>query len=450
MHLNTVGDLALIFLCLILLALNVAAETAVTNISRLRLHQLLDRGVPRAQALSDLLGGRRLNTVLRTADLIVIIALSGLVVSMVVDLWPDFRVGAASLAVTALVALVFGFLAPQAIAIRHPERSALFLLGYVSLLRAVIGPLLGVLSWLAHPVARLLDGGKEAGHYLTEEDMRQIVHTGEEEGVIPVEEEEMIEQIFAFGDTVVREVMVPRTDMVVAADDEPLPVVVERILECGHTRLPVYHETVDNVIGIVNAKDMLRALHQGQIAQPLVEFVRKTHFIPETKKVDDLLRDLQRNRLPMAIVVDEYGGTAGLVTIEDLVEEIVGEIQDEYDREPVLLEPTAPNEWRCDARLPLDDLNDLLGTQLKGVDVETVGGLVQERLGRIPAVGDAITEEGIRITVLETEGLRVKQLEVRRHTAGDDEAPADPDSDSGPTARPVTQTAAPDGVGDPL
>jgi putative hemolysin len=233
----------------------------------------------------------------------------------------------------------------------------------------------------------------------------------------------MIQQIFEFSDTVAREVMVPRTDIIAAADTESLPVVVDRILDCGHTRLPVYHESMDNIVGIVNAKDLLSALRHGQTDHPLIEFARPAHFIPETKKVDDLLRDLQRHRLPMAIVVDEYGGTAGLLTVEDLVEEIVGEIQDEYDKEPTLLEAVGPNEWKCDARLPLDDLNDLLGTTLQGVDVETVGGLVQERLGRIPNVGDYIVEQDLLITVLATEGLRVKVVGVRR---GPPEESADP------------------------
>jgi CBS domain containing-hemolysin-like protein len=273
--------------------------------------------------------------------------------------------------------------------------------------------------------------------------MRQLVNTGEDEGVIQADEEELIQQIFEFGDTVVREVMVPRTDMVAAADNEPLIAVIDSILECGHTRLPVYHENIDNVVGIVNAKDLLLALRQGHPDQPLPELVRPAHFIPETKRVSELLRDLQQHRLQMAIVVDEYGGTSGLVTIEDLVEEIVGEIQDEYDREPVLLEEVSPNEWRCDARLPLDDLNDLLGTDLEGADVETVGGLVQERLGRIPIVGDSITEEDITITVVATEGLRIKQVDVRRGEVPPGPPDIPPPMPSTPSLLPVDSPVRP-------
>lgn len=407
-------NVILIPILLVLLALNVAAEVAVTNISRLRLHQLLDRGVPRAQVLAATLNAPRLPSVLRVATLLITVALTALVEDLAAHFTHDAaQVTGAVVGVTAL-ALVFSVLAPQAIAGRNPERAALVLLRYVTLLQRLIGPPLSVLAWLAHPVAHLLDGGRAAGHYITEEEMRQLVNPGADEGVIPPEEEEMIQQVFAFSDTVVREVMVPRTDVVAASDTELLPTVVERILECGHTRLPVYHESIDNIVGIVNAKDLLRALHQGQTDLPLLTLVRAAHFIPETKKVDDLLRDLQRQRLPMAIVVDEYGGTAGLVTVEDLVEEIVGEIQDEYDREPLLIEAISPTMWRCDARLPLDDLNDRLGTHLEGMDVETVGGLMQERLGHIPQVGETLQAEDVTITVLQTAGLRVKQLQIER------------------------------------
>ena len=434
-------SLALIPLCLVVLAFDVAAETALANISRLRLHQLLDRGVPRASALAGLLNESRLATVLRTTNLIAATVLAALVVGLMIHLSGDLAGAVLILALMTLFTIVLGLLAPQALAVRHPERTALLLLGYIAALRLVIGPPLRLLYWLARPLARLLDSGREAGHYITEEEMRQLVDTHEDEGAMAAEEEEMIQQIFAFSDTTAHEVMVPRRDMVVVSDDDPFAVAVDRILQHGYTRLPVYHETIDNIVGVVNAKDLLRALHQGHTNHPLVEFVRPAHFVPETKKVDDLLRDLQRTRLTMAIVVDEYGGTAGMVTIEDLVEEIVGDIQDEYDREPVLLEEVSATEWRCDARLPLDDLNDLLGTKLEGVDVETVGGLVQERLGRIPTVEDRILEGDIEITVLATEGLRVKQLRIRR--GEEPAAPVSPPAPEAVRANSSTSPAAP-------
>jgi CBS domain containing-hemolysin-like protein len=440
---GSIISLVVIALCLLLLACNVGVETALTNVSRLRLHQLLDRGVPRAQALSELLGAPRLHTIIRAANLILIVVMVGVATGLVLHFAQDLPTVSGALALLTLIALVVSLLAPQAIAVRNPERAALLLIGYVTVLRAVLTPLLSVLYWMARPLARFLDGGREAGHYITEEEMRQLVNTGEDEGVIQADEEELMQQIFEFGDTVVREVMVPRTDMVAAADNEPLIAVIDSILECGHTRLPVYHENIDNVVGIVNAKDLLLALRQGHPDQPLPELVRPAHFIPETKRVSELLRDLQQHRLQMAIVVDEYGGTSGLVTIEDLVEEIVGEIQDEYDREPVLLEEVSPNEWRCDARLPLDDLNDLLGTDLEGADVETVGGLVQERLGRIPIVGDSITEEDITITVVATEGLRIKQVDVRRGEVPPGPPDMPPPMPSTPSLLPVDSPVRP-------
>jgi CBS domain containing-hemolysin-like protein len=429
-----------ISLCLIFLALNSAADTALTNISRLRLHQLLDREVPRAAALAQLIENpRRLPTILLLVNVVATLTLGGLATWLVTRYSHDW-VAIPVLAGVTLIVLVIGVLVPRALSRRAPERAALALFPYVGILQRVLSPLTRLLDVLAAPVARLL-GGSEAlpGPFVTEEEMRMLVNVGEEEGVIPEEEERMITSVFAFGDKLVREVMVPRLDIVAAEEQQPLSAVTDLVLENGNTRIPVYRETIDHVIGVVNAKDLLRAFRQNQPDVPLRAILRPPYFVPETKKVDELLRELQKERVQLAIVVDEYGGTAGLVTLEDLIEEIVGEIQDEYDTESPLIEALSDHEWRCDARLPLDDANELFHTNWEAEDVDTLGGFVYSRLGHIPTVGDTVTVDNIVITVLSTEGRRLKQLLVREGIGSSSVLPAEEET---PTPPPVPTPVA--------
>jgi putative hemolysin len=224
----------------------------------------------------------------------------------------------------------------------------------------------------------------------------------------------LIHSIFEFGDTVVREVMVPRPYIVAVEDSFSVEQASDVALQSGHTRLPVYRESIDNVAGVVTVQDLLRAVRRGEQAHPATHVMRPVHYVPETKKVDELLRELQKGRVHLAIVIDEYGGTAGLVTIEDLLEEIVGEIQDEYDVEPQMVEIVDNNEVRVDARVPLDDVNELLRVEWEAEDSDTIGGFVYEQLGRIPNPGDNVRVGEYAVTVLSTEGARIKQLAIVR------------------------------------
>jgi CBS domain containing-hemolysin-like protein len=251
-----------------------------------------------------------------------------------------------------------------------------------------------------------------------------LVNVGEDEGVIQQEEEELIHSIFEFGDTVVREVMVPRPYIVAVEDSFTVAQAADVALESGHTRLPIYRESIDNVAGVATVQDMLRAVRQDGNNQPITSVMRPPQFIPETKKVDELLRELQNARVHLAIVIDEYGGTAGLVTIEDLLEEIVGEIQDEYDVEPQMTNWVSPTELHADARVQLDDINDMLNVQWEAEDSDTIGGFVYEQLGRIPNPGDTVRVGVYTITVLSTEGARLKQLAIVREQ--------EPTTESGP------------------
>jgi CBS domain containing-hemolysin-like protein len=279
---------------------------------------------------------------------------------------------------------------------------------------------------VANPFVRVLGGrSSPAGRFVTEEELRMLVNVGEEEGVIQQEEEELIHSIFEFGDTVVREVMAPRPYIMAVEDDCRVSDAAEVALQSGHTRIPVYHETIDNVRGVATVQDMLRALRNNQFDEPVTTVMRPVHYVPETKKVDELLRELQRTRMHLAIVVDEYGGTAGLVTIEDLLEEIVGEIRDEYDVEPQMVEIVSDTEAHVDARVPLDDINEMFGVRWEAEDSDTIGGFVYERLGRVPDPGDVVQIGNYTITVLDTEGTRIKKLSIVRHSPDEAEDQAE-------------------------
>lgn len=234
-----------------------------------------------------------------------------------------------------------------------------------------------------------------------------------DDGTLETEEQEMISHIYEFGETLAREVMVPRIDMVCADIAEGINEVVRLIEETGHSRIPVYRESVDYIEGIVYAKDLLTNMSKDAQETSVLALARKPFFIPETKKIDDLLRDLRRDKVHMAIVVDEYGGTAGLVTLEDLLEEIVGEIQDEYDTEEPEFVRLGPESFRVDARMNLDDLNELVGANVPTDSVDTIGGFIYDLLGRIPEEGETIQWSNLRFVVEEIEGQRIAKVVVK-------------------------------------
>ena len=228
------------------------------------------------------------------------------------------------------------------------------------------------------------------------------------------QERKMIRAILQLEETAVREIMVPRVDILAVDVGTPVPEVASMMLEGGHSRIPIYEETIDNIVGMVHARDLLRYLHRGDSPPHLRDLARPPYFIPDSKRVDDLLQELQEKRIHTAIVVDEYGGTAGLVTIEDALEEIVGEISDEFDIQEPTIQQVTENEAVMDARATLDQLNEAFSTQLFGEGFDTLGGFVYSQLGKIPSPGDMVLANGLRIQVLSTLGRRIKKIRVTK------------------------------------
>jgi CBS domain containing-hemolysin-like protein len=265
-------------------------------------------------------------------------------------------------------------------------------------------------SGLVKMLGRFLAGRKR----VTEEEIHELMNAGEEEGLINEEENEMIRSIFALRDTVVREIMVPRTDMASVTLEATFRDVLSSIIDCGHSRIPVFDGTIDNIVGLVYAKDLLKYWGMDESSVVLRNILRTPYFIPETKNLEELLHEFKKKRIHIAIVIDEYGGTSGLVTIEDLLEQIVGDIQDEYDLEEEWLVEGDDGVAVVDARLPIEDLEEHYGIEIERDKFDTVGGLVVHLTGRIPAAGEEVEIGAIRLTVLEADARKIKKVSIAK------------------------------------
>jgi putative hemolysin len=435
---GTVIELLVIVALVLLNGVFVAAEIALITIRRSRVEQLVEEGRRGALRVRRLIDDPAsfLAVVQLAVTFISFLASAFAAVSLVETLGATLQdagvdVGIASgvslLLVTVLLSLftiVFGELVPKTLALGHPERYALTLSALVSIVGRVFGPVVKGLTAITRTITRTLgvDVAREA--QITAEELKLIIERGGEQGVLEAEEEQMINAVIELGSRRVHEVMVPRIAIVALASEATFEEATELIIAAGHSRIPVYQDSIDHVAGILYAKDLLPFLKSAVEPRPaLATLVRPPVLVPESLPVDDVLHQLQRKRVHMAIVLDEYGGTAGLVTIEDLLEEIVGEIQDEYDVEEPLVVRISDDEARVDGRASVDELSELFGIELALEDeaeYDTVGGLVFHRIGGVPTPGDRIEVDGLTLTVETTDGRRVGRVLVVRQTPEDE------------------------------
>jgi CBS domain containing-hemolysin-like protein len=406
------GALVLVLLS----ALFGAAETALSRMSLNRAQKLVDSGVRGAGRVVRLLEdpARTLNILALLVLALQVVAVS--MVAVVLDHYlNDWAVVIVALIGMSAALFVGAKVAPKTMAVQRTEVVAVRTARWVQLVVPPLRPIAALLIWAGNVIAP--GKGLKQGPFVTEEEIREMIDVAESDEVIEESERAMIHSIFELGDTVVREIMVPRPDMVTVSASDNLGAVLDTILRAGHSRIPVYGDDRDTVVGVVYAKDVLRRLHaQGDEEGPWDELLRPPTFVPELKPVDALLREMQADKVHLAIVVDEYGATAGLVTIEDILEEIVGEIVDEYDREEKLVEQLGDNVWRLDARLPVDELNEMLGTSLPNEEWDTLGGLLFGLLGHVPSPGERVEVEGIRLTAERIRGRRIAKVLVKRLT----------------------------------
>ena len=406
-------ELALIGLSLMLTAFASAAEAAITSANPFRVKRMAREGVPSAKLVEFILDHEQSHLaallILKNAALIVATSLTTI---LSLTYAPQWSTVVAIISLT-LVVLFLCRLIPRAWAMRAPETAALTLGRPIRWLALPFRPFIRLLKGTSDSLVG--EGGQgEAARDADamEAELQLFMDAGEEEGYIEEDERKMIASIFEFDATLVREIMVPRIDITALEVESSIDEALDLIVETGYSRIPVYEVMIEDIVGILNAKDLLTHLKDGESRPALQEMLRPPHFVPETNKVDELLEELQRQRIQMAIVVDEYGGIAGLVTVEDALEEIVGEIEDEYDTVEPFSEMVSDNEIVFNARVDLDDVNRMMGTDLPTDESDTLGGLLYSLSGGVPKVGDEFVVDGVTMTVLSLLGRRIKKVRV--------------------------------------
>jgi len=426
--------LALAVFAVLVIAFATAVLAGFSASSRTRLSELATRDAERVRTVDNLLNRSHL---LQAAMVLLDTAAVAVVVAVITAEWFG-RVSASGEAaiVAACVAfiIVFGRAIPRAIAQRLPEQVALALAQVARIIVILLTPVIALLEIIAHTVIAVLrlPTPSATTTLATEEELIQLVR--EEAGDNRIEEEEvdLVNSIFRFTDTVVREVMVPRVDMVGVPRDATVAQAVAAARGGGHSRLPVYEDSLDRIVGVVYAKDLLQFVGRAGTNAPIFALMRQPLYVPETKGVPELLRELQARRVHLAIVIDEYGGTAGLVTIEDILEEIVGEIQDEYDSEPPLAQALPDGAYIVNTRLTASDVVRLMGTEWSDADEEreSIAGIIYARLGHIPVVGEAVLISGLRFTIMEMDNQRIEKVRVEHAFEEPEEAVANDGTDA--------------------
>lgn len=404
--------LVLVVVCLVLSAFFSSSETALTTVNLIRIRNLADNG---DKAAAWVLKARRDQSKMLGAILIgnnvVNLSASSMLTVLVTDVFGSQAVGAATGVLTLLV-LLFGEITPKTIATLEAEKNALRFARVICLLMTILTPVIFVVNLLSGGVLRLLgvDPNKPTDS-ITEDELRTIVEVGHEKGVIESEEKEMVNNVFDLGDSVARDIMVPRIDMSFVDVEASYEELMEIFRRDHYTRLPVYEDNTDNVIGIINMKDLI--LLEDRAAFSVRDYLRQPLFTFESKKLSELMIEMRKTSNNIVIVLDEYGATAGLITLEDILEEIVGDIRDEFDAdEEDELKEISKGEYLADGSMNLDDINDRLGLELVSEDFDSLGGFMIDRLEHLPAEGEEVDTEEVRLVVEKVNKNRIDKVHI--------------------------------------
>ncbi len=395
------------------------AETSLTRTSRVKALTLVEERRRGANPLLHLVEqpARFLNPIL------LLVLLCHLVTATLVGILSEDLFGAVGVAVAVAFEVVVIFVLAEALpktyAVQHADRAALVVAPLVSLIVRIPGVRLLTRALIGLSNMLIPGRGLEKGPFVSEEELLAMADVAVEEDVIEREERQLIHSIIEFGDTVVREVMVPRPDMVAVEARASVSDAMELVMSAGYSRIPVFEQGIDDIAGILYAKDLMRATREGRAEEPVRDLIRPARFVPETKRVAELMPEMQKSKTHMALVVDEHGGTSGIVTLEDLLEELVGEIFDEYDVEEAPVEPLPDGGVRVSARMPIDELNELLGAEFPEGDYDTVGGLVYFLLGHVPAEGETVDYDGHRLHAEKVQGRRIGRVKVSKLASSD-------------------------------
>jgi putative hemolysin len=392
-----------------------ASEAAIVSLNRIRTRALAEKNIRGSRLLQRLLENRnRTLTSVLIGSTFVLLAADSLATEIFIH-WNVPNAAIWSTIVMTVVLLLFGEILPKTIAVGSGERTALRLAPVLAVVTRVLSPLTSGFLWITDNLVRLFGGKPHVGPYVTEDDIKTLVNVGVEQNVLEEEERELIHSIIEFGDTIVREVMTPRTKMVTVSVTSSPRRALDLVIAEGYSKLPVWEESIDTIIGVVHDRELLISLANGEIASTsLRSLMRPPKHVPENKRISELLREMQREKFSLAIVLDEYGGTAGLVTMEDLLEEIVGEIRDEHDEgEEESIRRISDSEAVVEAGTNIEDVNNALRIDLPHEEFETIGGYVVGLFGRLPHEGEEIEAGGgVRLRVDRTRGPRILAVRV--------------------------------------
>ncbi len=410
--------IVLLIILLTLSALFSSAETALTSMNIIKVKKLQNEGIKNVDVLKRLIQKtpKMIATIL-IGNNIVNIAATAIATELTFKIFSGKNATVFVTFTMTLLILIFGEITPKTYSAENPEKVALKLGRSLEVLSIILNPILKILTGMTKFIMKLFGvNAKKPNALVSEEEILTLMDVGEEVGIIQSDEKEMINSIFEIGDIEVTEVMVPRIDMVYLEQDASLGESLETVIQHGYSRIPVIKDTIDDVIGILYAKDLLiySKEEEKNYDFDLLKFVRSAYYVPESKKVRDLLKEMQKEKIHIAIVLDEYGGTLGLVTIEDILEEIVGDIIDEYDNEIDYIEELGEHSLIVNAKASIEEINERLAVNLSEEEYESIGGFVFNILGRVPVKGDEIELENIKIKVLNVQNRRIKQLEIKK------------------------------------
>lgn len=389
-----------------------ASETALMSLSKIRIRHMAEENEKGWKSIEKVTENpsKLLSTIL-VGNNVVNIGASALATALALEFFGSKGVGIATGIMTALV-LVFGEITPKSLAAQNSEKVSLRVIGIILFIMKILSPIVRVFSFLTNGLIKLLGG--DTSKYqpvITQEELRTMVTVSHEEGVLEVEEKQMIDKVFEFGDLYVKDVMIQRRDMVALSHDVTYEEFLEVVKEEQFSRYPVYKDGIDNIIGFLNIRDLF-LLEDPFNKFNLEEYVRKPFHTFEYKKIADVFKEMKKSRVHMAIVLDEYGSTAGLITIEDLIEEIVGDIEDEYDEHEEEITVIKEDEYIVYGSTRLDRLNEMIGTYLESENYDSLGGFIIEELGRFPLKGENLEHDGIRFVVEDVDNTRINKVRV--------------------------------------
>ena len=410
---DRVWKIVILIICLVLSALFSASETALMSLSKIRVKQMIENREKGANRINKLLSDpSRLLSAILIGNNVVNIGASSLMTSLAIDAFGNTGVGVATGIMTLLI-LVFGEITPKSLAAKNSEKISVRLSGFIEFVTNLLTPISFVLNIITDFLVKLLGGEVDKKKpFITQEELKTIVNVSYKEGVLEGEEKDMIYNVFDFSDSQVNDVMVPRTEIVAIDVDLPYEEIIKIINKEQYSRIPVYENTIDNIIGILYVKDLLFLDVNKESPFDLRKYIRQPYFTPEYKSIKEQFKEMRTNRNHMVVIIDEYGGTEGIVTIEDVVEEIVGDIEDEYDKKIKEIEVIKEDEYLVNGNVRIDTINELIGTHIESKDFDTIAGFVIGIIDRLPEAGEEIEYENIRFIIENIDRNRIKKIRI--------------------------------------